>query len=544
MGPYRALALMTTDTRQAPGESTDPESEGSLLLEARGVRKRYGAVLALGDVSFTLRRGEIHGLCGHNGAGKSTLVKILTGIVQPDAGVITIDGERVAFRTPLQAQEHGIALVDQELSLAPDLSVEENIFLGSLDAPLLRHPRRYNERARALLARVGLPDLDPRTLVEHVSIGERQLVEIARMLGRNANVLILDEPTATLSEAEIERVFAVVREVVRDGRSAIYISHRLDEVLELCDRVTVFRDGEAVASRSSADIAHRDELIRMMIGVELPPPTDTDAADVAAARSVRIAGLEVPPVVSSFDLSFHGGQIVGLTGQVGAGTSEVLRALAGLVPDARGGVVIDDRLVDLGSPTTAVAAGIAFASNDRKGEGLFLGQTVQSNLVATRLPHLSWLGVLRTRLAGRVAGRLASFVHVDGARLRESVDTLSGGNQQKVFLGRCLDRQDVRLLLLDEPTRGVDVAGRAEIHRIIREAALAGVAVIFASTELDEILELSDIVVTMFGGTIIATRPRSEVTSELLSADMTLSERRERAVEPGTMTVSGEGATG
>ena len=478
---------------------------------------------ALRDADFVLAAGEIHGLCGHNGAGKSTLVKIIMGLVQPDGGSILLEGAPVSFRNPLQAQAHGIALVDQELSLAPDLSIEENVTLGSLNASLVRHPSRSRMRVRALLDRVGLGHLDPRVLVGGISIAERQLVEIARLLERNARVLILDEPTATLSENEIERVFAVVRELVRDGKSAIFISHRLDEVLALCTMVSVFRDGQNVAARASADIPHRRELIRMMIGAELPPPTEADVTEIEAARSIRIRGLRVPGAVEKFDLDLRGGQVVGLTGQVGAGTTEVLRALAGLVPEAEGQLRIDERDVRLGAATRALRAGVAFASNDRKGEGLFLRQTVRWNLVATRLRDAATLGVMRPGAAARLARRLAVFVKVDTARLGSSVENLSGGNQQKVFLGRCLDRDDVKLLLLDEPTRGVDVSGRAEIHFLIREAALSGVAVVFASSELDEILELSHVVVTMFGGQIVAVRPRSAASAEAISTDLTLS---------------------
>jgi ABC-type sugar transport system ATPase subunit len=509
------------------------------LLAASGLSKRYGAVQALQDVSFDLLPGEIHGLCGHNGAGKSTFVKIITGLVHSDAGSISFEGEEVSFRTPHQAQAHGIALVDQELSLAPDLSVEENIFLGSIGMPLVRRPGVYRPRARRLLARVGLGNLDPRALVGRLSVGERQLVEVARMLGRDAKVLILDEPTATLSEAEIERVFAVARDVVREGKSAIYISHRLDEVLELCDRVTVFRDGRVVDTRSAADIGHRQELIRMMVGADLQPPEAGAVERIKGSAGVRIEGLTVQSLVDDFDLTIDGGRIVGLTGQVGAGTSEVLRSLAGLVPEARGTLIVNNRVVALGSPARALRAGVAFASNDRKGEGLFLFQPVAVNLVATRLRRLSRWGVVRRRAAGRESRKLAEVVNVDARRLRSAAETMSGGNQQKIFLGRCLDRDDVKLLLLDEPTRGVDVAGRAEIHNLIRQVALAGVTVVFASTELDEILDLAEVVVTMFGGSIVATRRRTEVTAETLSADMTMSRERASRERP----VSGGGAT-
>jgi ABC-type sugar transport system ATPase subunit len=519
-----------------PGRVTEPESAASdgLLLAARDVSKHYGAVHALRDASLEVRPGEIHGLCGHNGAGKSTLVKILTGVVQPDAGAIEHRGQPVSFRTPRAAQLAGIALVDQELSLAPDLSVEENIFLGSATVGLFANRAQLRKRARDLLSRVGLDQIEPTTMVQRLAIGERQLVEIARGLSRDAEVLILDEPTATLSEAEIERVFSVSRALAREGKGMIYISHRLGEVLELCDRVTVVRDGRVVATRSTAEIGERQTLIRMMIDRELPIPTETAAPLVEQVSTTEIRGLAVPPVVKGFELRIPAGQIVGITGQVGCGASEVLRAVAGLVPDARGVVVVDGRPVRLGSPARALRAGIAFASNDRKGEGLFLRRSVGSNLLATRLRSLSPAGLVRRTRSRRVASELCSFVKVETRRLPSAADTLSGGNQQKVFLGRCLDRTDIKLLVFDEPTRGVDVGGRAEIHELLREASLAGVSVLFASTEIDEILELSQVVVTMFGGEIVATRPRSEVTAELLSADMTMSRER-AALEAGSV---------
>ena len=522
--PSPMMSISSTPASAATGMTPVPVG-GQPLLEAIDISKSYGAVRALRNASFVLAPGEIHGLCGHNGAGKSTMVKVVTGLIQPDEGRIVVAGEEVSFRHPLQAQAQGIALVDQELSLAPDLSVEENVFLGSLYSSILRHPRHSRARAADLLTKVGLEHIDPRTPLARLSIAERQLVEIARLLGRNARVLILDEPTATLSESEIERVFAVVREVVSEGKSAIYISHRLDEVLELCDRVSVFRDGENVATRATTDIAHRQELIKMMIGTELPAPTDESAEEIEGLRSMSITGLHVPGAVHDFDLSIRGGQIVGLTGQVGAGATEALRAIAGLIPEAHGTLVVDDRKVRLGSPTRALRNGIAYASNDRKGEGLFLALPVRTNLVATRLRDVAVLGIVRPGAIAGLARKLASFVRVDAKRIGSRVETLSGGNQQKVFLGRCLERGDVKLLLLDEPTRGVDVAGRAEIHYLIKQAALSGVAVLYASTEIDEILELSQVVVTMFGGRIIAARPRAEATAENISADMTLSGR-------------------
>lgn len=510
--------------------TSNMQPAGQHLLLAANLSKRYGSVLALESVSFSLKPGEIHGLCGHNGAGKSTFVKVVTGQVRADTGTLQIAGTPVDFRTPIQAQAEGVALVDQELSLAPDLSVEENLFLGSIYMPLIRHPRRFRAKAQELLALVGLDHLDPLTTLSSLSMGERQLLEICRMVGRDARILILDEPTASLSDIESERVFAVIRRLVQGGdRGAIYISHRLDEVLGLCDRVTVFRDGRVVATQSSSEISNRQELIRLMVDVELPVPATSTATEVDVHGNVEIRGLTSPPLVRDFNLTIRAGEIIGLTGQVGSGVSEVARALGGLDPSARGILMIDGERVKVGDPGSALRAGVAFVSNDRKGEGLFLRRTVDANLTVTRLRQLSRFGIARRGLLRQTAQRLARFVQVDENRRGSLVETLSGGNQQKVFIGRCLDRPDVRMLVLDEPSRGVDVIGRAEIHQLIRRAALSGVAVVFVSSEIDEILELASVVVTMFAGEVIATRPRSDVTAEILSADMTVSRERKGA---------------
>lgn len=490
-----------------------------LALDVRGVTKAFGSIVALNNVSFTLRRGEIHALVGHNGAGKSTLVKVLAGVVSPDQGEVLIDGTPVTLANARQAQAAGIAVVEQELSLVPALTVLENILLGRVGAGLGSRGD-HRRQVQALLMRLGLNDVRPDTVVEDLSMAERQLVEIARALSRDARILILDEPTATLGEREIQRVFAGVRELASAGRSVIFVSHRLGEVLDLCSGVTVMRDGRMIASRPAAEM-DREGVVELMLG-KVAEKSNGERRDGGVREDlVVIDQLSVPGHVTDFGLRANGGEIVAIAGQVGSGASEVLRALAGLIPDARGHISIAGRAMRLGAPQRSIRAGAVFASNDRKSEGLFLHQSVARNLLATRLKAVSHGGVLSPGLSAALAQRLAGLIGFDSKRLGVAAETLSGGNQQKVFLGRCLEKEDTTLLLFDEPTRGVDVGGRADIHNLIRHAASTGACVIFASTELDEIMDLADTVVTMFAGRISRIGRREEMTAADMLAEMT-----------------------
>jgi ABC-type sugar transport system ATPase subunit len=501
----------------------EPHPEAPVLLEVVDLDKSYGPVRAVRGLTLDVRVGEVHAICGHNGAGKSTLVKALVGLVRPDAGVIRFDGVELTPRNPQEAQAHGIALVNQELSLVPELSVEDNIFLGGIDVPLLYRRRRLSDRARTVLDELGLPHVQLGTAVESLSIGERQLVEIARLLVRDARLLILDEPTATLSKPEIERVFRATRDLVARGRSVIFVSHRLDEVFELCDRVTVLRDGMRVGTHEIHEIDRRG-LIEHMLGEmegERSQVEHEHALPGSGTEVVKIDRLHVPGSVEELSLTLESGIITGLAGQVGSGTSTVLRVLGGLVPNASGAIEVNGRRVLLNTPRRAAEAGVLYIPNDRQREGLFLGQSVERNLTVTRLRRLSRLGVLLRRRVQRAARELATMagVHVD--RLGSPVASLSGGNQQKALLGRALQLEGTALLALDEPTRGVDVGGRADIHDLVRAAAREGTAVIFSSTELDEVLDLADVVVTIFAGRIVSIVPRAQASASAILADMT-----------------------
>ena len=502
---------------------SDPGPHAPILLEVVGLDKSYGPVRAVRGLTLDVRVGEVHAICGHNGAGKSTLVKSLVGLVRPDAGTIRFDGVEMSFRNPQEAQAHGIALVNQELSLVPELSVEDNIFLGGIDVPLLYRRRRLSGRARSVLDELGLGHVQLATAVESLSIGERQLVEIARLLVRDARLLILDEPTATLSKPEIERVFRATRDLVARGRSVIFVSHRLDEVFELCDRVTVLRDGMRVGTHEMHEIDRRT-LIEHMLGEMEGERSQVEHEHVlpgSGTTVVEIDRLHVPGSVEELSLSLESGIITGLAGQVGSGTSTVLRVLGGLVPNASGTIEVNGRPVLLNTPRRAARAGVLYIPNDRQREGLFLGQSVERNLTVTRLRRLSRFGVLLRRRVRRTARELATMAGVPLDRLGSPAASLSGGNQQKALLGRALQLKGTALLALDEPTRGVDVGGRADIHDLVRAAARDGTAVIFSSTELDEVLDLADVVVTIFAGRIVSIVPRAQASASAILADMT-----------------------
>lgn len=486
---------------------------GDSLIRITGLRKAFAGTEVVKGVSLDLRAGEILALCGHNGAGKSTVIKMLSGQLQPDAGEIAIDGEAVRLRSRRHAQRAGIALVDQELSVVPDLTIAENLALGDLAAGAFVSPARLRRRSRDLLASVGLGHRDPGALLSSLSIGERQLVEIARALGQHPRLVVLDEPTATLNDSESELVYEGVRRVAASGCAVVFVSHRLREVLNLCDTVTVLRDGELVASTPASELTV-DALIEQMLGEQLPSTIPSAPFDGAAAHALTVRDLTVPGILHDFSIEAHPGRIYGLAGQVGSGTSDVLRALAGLHPAAIGQVRLHGRPVRLGDPRRAARAGVAFVSNDRKEEGLFLDKPVGLNLIATRLAELGIAGLRRVRRERATAARLHESAHV-AARLDAPVRALSGGNQQKVFLGRTLDAGS-HLLLVDEPTRGVDVGGRAAIHDLLRAAAAAGLIVVFTSTETEELRDLADELVTMRDGAVIAHHARPPATSVIV----------------------------
>jgi len=489
------------------------------ILAVDGVTKRFGPNEVLKNVSLSLGAQEIRAICGENGAGKSTLVKIITGVHAADGGTVLVDGTPTEITDPQHAQELGIALVAQELSLAPALSVFDNIWLGNREVPLFHRRKELRERARAALEKVGLEELPLEAPVSRLSIGRRQLVELARMLTRDARVFILDEPTATLSDVEIERIFAALRALKDEGKSVIYITHRLGEVFQICDSVSVLRNGELVGTRRTAEI-DRAQLMEMMLGRslrEMYPRYDSRPGQ----PMLEVRDLWVPPVVQNFNLTAQRGMVICLAGQVGSGATEVLRALAGLAFDSTGEVGIAGQPVQLRSVMRAQRAKLQFISEDRAGEGVFLRLNVGQNLVATRLGDHSRLGILARRGLRATAAKLAAAVGVDRARLRSQADELSGGNQQKVAFGRVIGGDEPGVLLMNEPTRGVDVGARADIYRLIRQFCDRGYCLVMASSDIEEVLGMADVIVSMYRGRQVATYQRGEADLHRVLADIT-----------------------
>jgi rhamnose transport system ATP-binding protein len=487
------------------------------MLTVTHLAKSYSAIRALADASLEVRAGEIHALVGENGAGKSTLVRVLTGATPPDEGRVEIGGHQVTTFTPAEARRLGIVAIHQHPALFPDLSVAENLSLGVEPGGLLARVDWTARRARAreALARVGA-DIDVDREARSLSLPEQQLVEMARALSVRARLLILDEPTASLTPREVDRLFALLHDLRTAGVAVIYISHRLDELPRLADRVTVLRDGRTVGTEAMADV-DAPTLIRLMVG--------RDVASVFPKREVvrGEAVLEVEGLssaeVSVDDVSFTvaRGEIVGLAGLVGAGRTELARVLFGLARRDRGTVRVAGRDVHPHSPAEAIADGIAYLPEDRRRHGVVLDLPVSSNLTLAALSEVSRRGWLDRRLEHATASRLVEALSVKTASLATPVRLLSGGNQQKVAIGRWLVRTP-HVLILDEPTQGVDVGAKAEIYRIIGDLAARGMGVVLISSELLEILGISDRILVMRQGRLVAGVDRGSATAESVMA--------------------------
>ncbi len=485
------------------------------MIEFRGITKRFGGVTALDGVSLSIERGECHALIGENGAGKSTLGKVLAGIHRPDGGQVVVNGEPRAFASPRDAARAGIGMVHQELAFCPDLSVAENLNLG-------RYPRRLGlflksgemiGRAEALLGQIGV-ELDVRRPLRELATAQEQLVQIAAAVGTGAQILVFDEPTSSLSDTEVQRLFALIEELRRRGVTMIYVSHRMAEVLRLADRISVLRDGRYVGTVARAE-ASETRLVQMMIGRPLAEYFPQHLGAAPGRELLRVEHLSSPGKFADVSLHVRAGEIVGLAGLVGSGRSEVARAVFGLDRAATGRLHVDGWAVPLGRVRRSLRSGIGLVPEDRKRQGLVLLMSVRHNFSLAILDVLRrWL-FLNHRGERRAAEGLFARLDVRAPSLEAAVATLSGGNQQKVVLAKWLARK-LKVLIVDEPTRGVDVGAKAAIHGLIDELARQGVGILLISSELPEVVNLSTRVLVMRAGRLVGEVPRAEATQERL----------------------------
>lgn len=500
-----------------------PKQEpGQVVLEARNIVKTFPGVRALDNVSLRIYGGCLNALVGENGAGKSTLMKILAGIYQPDSGDILLDGKRTSFANPRQAQAQGIAAIHQELSLIPYLSIAENIFLGRefRSRMGLIDYRSMHRETTAILNKLDFY-IAPQSLVSSLSVGQQQIVEIARALSTSAKIIIMDEPTSAISEHEIDVLFGLIENLKRQGVAIVYISHKLEELFRIGDCVTVMRDGQVLGQDRLANL-NRDDLVRMMVGRELKDlyQRNASAADVDALRVERIC-LKKPNRHQAYvvrDVSFHvrRGEVLGIFGLMGAGRTQLLETIFGRYPKlSEGDIFLEGKKLSLKSPRDAIGAGIVLAPEDRKEQGLVLMMSVAENISLANLDRIQRFGFLQKTPETKMADMYVERLRIKTPSIRQQVKNLSGGNQQKVILGKWLATKPT-VMLLDEPTRGIDINAKQEIYRFIDELTQQGLAVVFVSSELPEILGVSDRIMVMSEGRKTAEYLRSEATEELI----------------------------
>jgi rhamnose transport system ATP-binding protein len=491
--------------------TSSPESTPLVALE--DASKSYGAVRAAHRVSLALRSGEVRALAGENGAGKSTIVRLLAGVQRADEGRVLVDGEALDFGGPADARDKGIAVIYQEPTLFPDLSVAENVMMGRHPLGSLRRIDRgaLHRSVQALMDRLGVR-LDPEQPVRGLSIADQQIVEIAKALSFEARVLIMDEPTAALSGHEVERLFGVVRTLRERGAAVLFISHRLDEIFAICDTVTVLRDGEVTHDGPTAGLT-TDELVRRMVGRELSALFPKLDAEIGAPL-LAVSRLTREGVFTDVSFEVRRGEIVALAGLVGAGRSEVARAIFGIDTPDGGHVEVEGRRLKRGSPTAAMRAGIGLVPEDRRQQGLVMELSIERNVGLTRLQVLgNRLGIIGGGAEARLATDWATKLQLKFHRLSDPVGFLSGGNQQKVVLGKWL-ATNPKVLIIDEPTRGIDVGTKAEVHRLMSELAGQGLAVLMISSELPEVLGMADRVLVMREGRLVREIARADADEE------------------------------
>lgn len=485
------------------------------VLEMSGISKAFGATQALDQVSLQLFPGEVHALVGENGAGKSTLIKTVTGLHTPDAGSIHIGGDAVQLRSPADAQAHGVAAVYQEPLIFPDLDVAENIFIGHRNRGLINRRRQMHRDAAEILAILDV-HMDPATPASGLTVAAQQAVEIAKAISLDVRVLIMDEPTASLTAHEVERLFRQVSRLRDDGVAVLFISHRLDEVFAIADRITVFRDGRHISTRPSAEVTH-ELLIREMVGREAEEffaRHDHPQGEVVLA----VSGLSREGAFHDVSFELRRGEVLGFAGLVGAGRTDIGLALFGIAPADAGTIELDGEVVTISSPREALDHGIAYSSEDRRHQGLSLPQSVTANVTLATLPQYTGrFGLLDGAAERRAATRMRDRLSIKTASVSAAVSLLSGGNQQKTMLAKWLNAEP-RILILDEPTRGIDVGAKADVHRIVDELAQQGMAIILISSDLPEVLGMSDRILVMREGAQMGVFSRADADRERIMA--------------------------
>ncbi len=472
---------------------TDP------VLSMKGIDKSFPGVDALKNVSLDLHEGEVLALLGENGAGKSTLIKMLGGAHRPDSGEVCIAGERVNLSSPSDSQAAGIAIIYQEFNLVPDLTVRENLFLGREETRrgLIRH--KYEDtKAREIFARIGV-DIDPDTLCRDLTVAEQQTVEIARALSTDARIIVMDEPTAALSRKEVDRLLNIVRDLKKQGIAIIYISHRLDEIFAVADRITVLRDGETAGHAKPADIS-KAELIELMVGRPLDEEFPSSESGIGPVR-LRVEGLCRGRAVQDVSFDLHEGEILGLVGLVGAGRTETARLIFGAEKADSGRVLLDGKEISATSPRDAIRQGICLLTEDRKGQGLILIHNVRENFGLPNLKEFTRGGFLDHRSEGDALDHFISSLKIKLSGHHQATETLSGGNQQKVVLAKWLQR-NADVFIFDEPTRGIDVGAKYEIYQLINELAAQGKSILLISSELPEVIGMSDRILVLHEGRV------------------------------------------
>ena len=490
------------------------------VLVGHNISKSFGGVKALQSVEFAAYGGEVHALLGENGAGKSTLIKCFTGVYRPDEGEITVDGKPAHFADPRDARRAGIAAIYQEPSLFPDLDITENIFVGrQMTAGGGRIAwRRMVQEARRLLEQLGV-HLDPGTKARYLSVAEQQMVEVARALSIDAKILIMDEPTSSLTLAEVAELFRIVRQLRDSGTAVVFISHRLEELFELADRVTILRDGRYVGTQSLTNVT-TEQLIEMMVGRTL---ADLFPKQVVAPGEVllQVEALSLAGVFNDISFDVRAGEIVGLAGLVGAGRTDVAQTIFGITPATSGVIKVAGKQVAIADPQAAMRLGLAYVPEDRQHHGLLLPMSIAHNITLPDLAHFSRLGFLDNGGERKAAEAAADQMEVKRTSVTQKVNELSGGNQQKVVLAKWL-ATNPRILILDEPTRGIDVGTKSAVHALMSQLAAQGIAILMISSELPEILGMSDRVLVMREGRLTGHFSRAEASQEKIMQAATL----------------------